>query len=50
MFNTVHNVQAGVPVANLLALFEAVNEFADTSGDWVAVANGKRDKREGGEP
>ena len=27
VFNTVHNVQAGVPVANLLALFEAVNEF-----------------------
>jgi hypothetical protein len=27
VFNTVHNVQAGVPVANLVALYEAVNEF-----------------------
>ncbi len=25
VFNTVHNVQAGVPVSNLLALYEAVN-------------------------
>ena len=25
VFNTVHNVQAGVPVENLLALYEAVN-------------------------
>ena len=29
IFNTVHNVQAGVPVENLLALYEAVNEFRD---------------------
>jgi hypothetical protein len=27
VFNTVHNVQAGVPVENLLALYEAVNDF-----------------------
>jgi uroporphyrinogen-III decarboxylase len=26
MFNTVHNVQAGVPVENLLALYETVRE------------------------
>jgi len=25
----VHNVQAGVPVENLLALYQAVNEFRD---------------------
>jgi len=29
VFNTVHNVQAGVPVENLLALYEAVNDFRD---------------------
>ena len=29
VFNTVHNVQAGVPVENLLALYQAVNEFRD---------------------
>lgn len=27
VFNTVHNVQAGVPTENLLALYEAVNDF-----------------------
>jgi hypothetical protein len=27
IFNTVHNIQARVPVDNLLALFEAVNEY-----------------------
>lgn len=27
VFNTVHNVQAGIPVENLLALYEAVNEY-----------------------
>ncbi len=27
IFNTIHNVQARVPVANLLALYEAVREF-----------------------
>jgi hypothetical protein len=26
VFNTVHNVQAGVPAENLLALYEAVRE------------------------
>ncbi len=29
VFNPIHNVQAGVPVENLLALYEAVNEFRD---------------------
>ena len=29
VFNTIHNVQAGVPVENLLALYEAVGEFRD---------------------
>ena len=28
VFNTVHNVQAGVPV-DLLALYQAINEFRD---------------------
>ena len=27
VFNPIHNVQAGVPVENLLALYEAVSEF-----------------------
>ena len=27
VFNTVHNVQAQVPAANLLALYRAVNDF-----------------------
>jgi Uroporphyrinogen decarboxylase (URO-D) len=27
VFNTIHNVQAGVPVENLLALYDAVTEF-----------------------
>jgi len=29
VFNTVHNVQAGIPIENLLALFEAVNDFRE---------------------
>jgi hypothetical protein len=29
VFNTVHNVQAGVPTENLLALYKAVNDFRD---------------------
>ena len=29
VFNTVHNVQAGIPVENLLALYQAINEFRD---------------------
>ena len=28
VFNTIHNVQPGVPVENLLAMYEAVNEQA----------------------
>jgi uroporphyrinogen-III decarboxylase len=27
VFNTIHNVQAGVPVENLLALYEAIQEY-----------------------
>jgi len=27
VFNTIHNVQSGVPVENLLALYDAVNEY-----------------------
>jgi uroporphyrinogen-III decarboxylase len=27
VFNTIHNVQANIPVENVLALYEAVNEF-----------------------
>jgi uroporphyrinogen-III decarboxylase len=27
VFNTIHNVQAGTPVANILAMFDAVSEF-----------------------
>ncbi len=29
VFNTVHNVQAGVPTENLVALYQAVNDFRD---------------------
>jgi hypothetical protein len=29
VFNPIHNVQSGVPLENLLALYEAVNEFRD---------------------
>jgi uroporphyrinogen-III decarboxylase len=29
VFNTIHNVQAGVPAENLVALYETVNEFRD---------------------
>jgi hypothetical protein len=29
VFNPIHNVQAGVPVENLIALYAAVNEFRD---------------------
>lgn len=31
VFNTIHNVQAGVPLENLLALYEAYREYADYS-------------------
>ena len=27
VFNTIHNVQAGTPVENVVALVDAVNEF-----------------------
>ena len=27
VFNTIHNVQAGIPVENLLALYEAVDRY-----------------------
>ncbi len=27
VFTTIHNVQAGIPIENLLALYEAVNEY-----------------------
>jgi len=27
VINTIHNVQPGIPVENLLALYEAINEF-----------------------
>jgi uroporphyrinogen-III decarboxylase len=29
VFNPIHNVQAGVPVENLLALYEAVRDFRE---------------------
>jgi len=29
VFNTIHNVQAGVPTENLVALYEAVNDYRD---------------------
>ncbi len=29
VFNPIHNVQSGVPIENLLTLYEAVNEFRD---------------------
>jgi uroporphyrinogen-III decarboxylase len=29
VFNPVHNVQAGVPTENILALFEAINDYRD---------------------
>ena len=29
VFNAVHNIQAGVPVENLLILFESIREFRD---------------------
>ena len=31
VFNPVHNVQAGVPTENMLALYEAINEYRDYS-------------------
>jgi Uroporphyrinogen decarboxylase (URO-D) len=31
VFNSVHNVQAGIPLENLVALYEAVQEFRDYS-------------------
>jgi uroporphyrinogen-III decarboxylase len=27
VFNTIHNLQAGTPVANVIAMFDAVREF-----------------------
>jgi len=27
VFNTVHNIQANVPIANIVAMFQALNEF-----------------------
>jgi uroporphyrinogen decarboxylase len=27
VFNTVHNVQAGIPTENLLALYEAIDKY-----------------------
>ena len=27
VFNTIHNVQAGTPIANLIAMLDAVHEF-----------------------
>lgn len=27
MFNAIHNIQAGTPVANIVAMIEAVREF-----------------------
>ena len=27
VFNTIHNLQAGIPVENIVALYEAVNEY-----------------------
>jgi uroporphyrinogen-III decarboxylase len=27
VFNTVHNIQANVPIANIAAMFEAIREF-----------------------
>jgi uroporphyrinogen-III decarboxylase len=27
VFNTIHNIQARVPVANIVAMYEAVNEY-----------------------
>jgi uroporphyrinogen-III decarboxylase len=27
VFNTIHNVQAGIPTENLLALYEAIGEY-----------------------
>jgi uroporphyrinogen-III decarboxylase len=32
VFNPIHNVQAGVPVENLLALYEAFREYRTNSG------------------
>ena len=31
VFNTIHNVQAGMPAENLLALYEAVRDFGGHS-------------------
>ena len=27
VFNTIHNVQAGIPTENLLALYEAIDKY-----------------------
>jgi uroporphyrinogen-III decarboxylase len=31
VFNSIHNVQAGTPVANIIAMFNAVREFNGTA-------------------
>ena len=37
VFNTIHNVQAGVPVENLLAMYEAVSECGGTEARGRAL-------------
>ena len=37
VFNTIHNVQARVPVENLLALYEAVREYGAFSYRWTPM-------------
>jgi uroporphyrinogen-III decarboxylase len=32
VFNTIHNVQARVPVENLLALYQAVKDYREIRG------------------
>ena len=40
VFNTIHNLQAGIPVENIVALYEAVNEYRTYpvgGGDTMAL-------------
>ena len=34
VFNTIHNVQAGIPIENILALYQAVKECRDYPVEW----------------
>ena len=45
VFNAVHNIQANVPVANVVALFEAVQEFNGRDADDFVPESGVSQER-----